>query len=134
MDWKFIYNQLTKNSLLINIRIVIFFSQSFMNKRKGADLGIIALPFLIPLFLIFKRTLHNETEIGISIIITISLLFLLAYHVIKRNKNIVLALRPDIHILLKKNLKEFYIIWGLFMLISSLFNVAWYLFLVFFIF
>lgn len=134
MDLKFIYTQLTKNSILKNGRIALFFSQNIIRSRRGTDLAIIALPFLVPVFFIIKKNVHDETAIGISILSAILILFLLAYFLIKKNKKTVLDLYPDIHSLLDEHRSEFFVIWGLFMLLSTLFNVAWFLFLAYCVF
>lgn len=130
MNWTFIYTQLTKNSILKNGRIILFFNQNIIRSRRGTDLAIIALPFLIPLFLIIGKTVHDETAINTSILLATLILFGFAYFITRKNKRIVLNSYPDIHVTLNKNRSEFFVIWGLFMIVSSLFNAAWYLLLI----
>jgi hypothetical protein len=134
MDWKFVYYQLTKNSILRNFRVVLFFSQKKLKQRYGTDHFIIATPILIAILLTTRKYINDENVIWGSILFTILVTFLAAHFLIKRNEKKVLIMYPEIHTLLDSKKKEFFLIWGIFVLLFYLICALWYLILVYFAF
>lgn len=135
MNWKFIFRLLKSNSIFINFRIILFFSQKHLRKRSFlSDHLMLALPALIPFFLIIRKFVQNE-DFGLLLILPLILLMIIPAHLfIKRNERIVLNSHPEIHTLLDSNRKEFLTLWILHLILFCSLCIIWYLGLVHFIF